>query len=231
MVKPRIAISITMPLAINITCFLFIIQHFCCKNTNNSQLFRIFAQNFMKIMNYKALLSIICVSLLTVSCGKKKQHDDIIVQQVETPKPLAPIRMQDYRDVKDILWLGKQYQVEVSRIANDSLPMVKDELGQQFVDNRITLRIIRSDGSVFCTKTFTKAAFDKCLNDDYRKTGILEGFVFDKVDGSQLLFAASVCHPQTDEYIPMIVSVSNFGDVDIRLDGSMDTTGEDKAEI
>ena len=173
-------------------------------------------------MNYKAILTLSLVGLITVSCGKKKQHDDIIVQETETPQPQAPIRMQDYKDVKDIQWLGKQYQIEVTRTADDSLKMVKDETGQQFVDNRITLRVIRSDGSIFCTKTFTKSAFDGCLDDDYRKTGILEGFVFDKAEGNQLYFAASVCHPQTDEYIPMVVTVSNFAEVGIAKDQQME---------
>ena len=162
------------------------------------------------------------VGLITTSCGKKKQHDDIIVQETETPQPQAPIRMQDYKDVKDVQWLGKQYQVEVTRTACDSLAMVKDETGQQFVDNRIVLKVIRQDGSVFCTKTFTKSAFSACLNDDYRKTGILEGFVFDKAEGNQLFFAASVCHPQTDEYIPMVVTLSNFAEVGISKDQQME---------
>ena len=173
-------------------------------------------------MNYRTILTLSVVGLITVSCGKKKQHDDIIVQETETPQPQAPIRMQDYKDIKDIQWLDKQYQIEVTRTADDSLKMVKDETGQQFVDNRITLRIIRSDGSIFCTKTFTKSAFDGCLDDDYRKTGILEGFVFDKAEGNQLFFAASVCHPQTDEYIPMVVTVSNFGEVGIAKDQQME---------
>jgi hypothetical protein len=173
-------------------------------------------------MNYKSVLALAFVGLITTSCGKKKQHDDIIVQETETPQPQAPIRMQDYKDVKDVQWLGKQYQIEVSRTACDSLAMVKDESGQQFVDNRIVLKVIRQDGSVFCTKTFTKSAFSACLNDDYRKTGILEGFVFDKAEGNQLFFAASVCHPQTDEYIPMVVTVSNFGEVGIARDQQME---------
>ena len=173
-------------------------------------------------MNYKSVLALTFVGLLVTSCGKKKQHDDIIVQETEIPQPQAPIRMQDYKDVKDVQWLGKQYQVEVTRTACDSLAMVKDESGQQFVDNRIVLKVIRQDGSVFCTKTFTKSAFSACLNDDYRKTGILEGFVFDKAEGNQLFFAASVCHPQTDEYIPMVVTVSNFGEVGIARDQQME---------
>ena len=173
-------------------------------------------------MNYKSLMALAFVGLITTSCGKKKQHDDIIVQETEVPQPQAPIRMQDYKDVKDVQWLGKQYQVEVTRTASDSLAMVKDESGQEFVDNRIVLKVIRTDGSIFCTKTFTKSAFNACLDDDYRKTGILEGFVFDKAEGNQLFFAASVCHPQTDEYIPMVVTVSNFGEVGIAKDQQME---------
>lgn len=173
-------------------------------------------------MNYKSVLALTFVGLITTSCGKKKQHDDIIVQETEAPQPQAPIRMQDYKDVKDVQWLGKQYQIEVSRTACDSLAMVKDETGQQFVDNRIVLKVIRQDGSVFCTKTFTKAAFNACLDDDYRKTGILEGFVFDKAEGNHLFFAASVCHPQTDEYIPMVVTLSNFAEVGISKDQQME---------
>ena len=174
------------------------------------------------VMNNKIIIALIAVPLLLASCGKKKQSNDIIVQNVEIPKPQAPIRMQDYRQTTDVQWLGKQYQVEVVRTASDSLAMVKDEIGQKFVDNRITLKVIRQDGTVFCTKTFTKAAFASCLDDDYRKTGILEGFVFDRAEGNQLFFAASVSHPQTDEYIPIVVTLSNFGEVGISRDDTIE---------
>lgn len=173
-------------------------------------------------MNNKIIIALIAVPLLLASCAKKKQSNDIIVQNVETPKPQAPIRMQDYRQTTDVQWLGKQYQVEVARTASDSLAMVKDEIGQKFVDNRITLKVIRQDGTVFCTKTFTKAAFASCLDDDYRKTGILEGFVFDRAEGNQLFFAASVSHPQTDEYIPIVVTLSNFGEVGVSRDDTIE---------
>ena len=108
--------------------------------------------------------------------------------------------------------------------------MVKDETGQQFEDNHNTLRIIRADGSVFFGRTFTKAAFDAQLDDDYRQTGILEGIVFDQVDGNNLVFAGSVSHPQTDEYIPLVITVSNFGDVTIKRDDQMDTSAVEKEE-
>lgn len=165
------------------------------------------------------------LTLLVAACGEKKKNDDIIATKPETPKLQAPIRMQDYQQSTDINWLGKNYQVQISRTSDDSLRMVKDETGQKFVDNRISLRIIRADGSVAFSRMFTKTAFEKLLDDDYRKTGILEGLVFDKVDGNNVVLAASVCHPQTDEYIPLIVVVSNLGAVDIKLDTQLDTNG------
>lgn len=166
--------------------------------------------------------------LLLTGCSQKKS-DDIIATKPEVVKPQAPIRMQEYKQTTDVAWLGKNYQVEVHRVADDSLKMVKDENGQKFVDNRISVKVMRSDGSVFFSRSFTKAAFESYLNNDYRQTGVLEGLVYDKVEGNNLFFAASVSHPQTDEYIPLVVSVSNFGEVGIRLDTDLDTNGGNEA--
>jgi len=175
---------------------------------------------------FQIVVLIAACSLFT-GCKEKKKSDVIIATKPEKPKPSAPIRMQDYQQLTDVKWLDKNYQIEVKRMPDDSLRMVKNEDGQQFVDNRISLRIFRADGSVFFSRSFTKAAFEPYLDSDYRHTGILEGFVFDKVEGANLFFAASVSHPQTDEYIPMVVSVSSQGEVGIRLDNDLDTTGED----
>lgn len=169
--------------------------------------------------------------LLLTGCSQKKKSDDIIATKPEVVKPQAPIRMQEYKQTTDVAWLGKNYQVEVHRVADDSLKMVKDENGQKFVDNRISVKVMRSDGSVFFSRSFTKAAFESYLNNDYRQTGVLEGLVYDKVEGNNLFFAASVSHPQTDEYIPLVVSVSNFGEVGIRLDTDLDTNGGNEANI
>ena len=169
------------------------------------------------------LLAALLMAVLAISCGKKKESKDIIVPTAEVVKPKAPISMQPYSQQQEVAWLDKSYQVFINRVADDSLRMVQDETGQKFVDNRITLRVVRADGSVFFKKVFTKATFDAQLDDDYRQTGILEGLVFDKVDGKNLVFAGSVSHPQTDEYIPLVVTVSNFGKVTIKRDDLMDT--------
>ena len=169
------------------------------------------------------LLAVLLMAILAISCSKKKESKDIIVPTAEAVKPKAPISMQPYNQQQEVEWLDKSYQVIINRVADDSLQMVQDETGQKFVDNRITLRVIRADGSVFFKKVFTKGNFDAQLDDDYRKTGILEGLVFDKVDGNNLVFAGSVSHPQTDEYIPLLVTVSNLGKISVKRDDQMDT--------
>lgn len=175
----------------------------------------------------KQQLTVLCLTALAVlaGCKEKKQSVDIIAEKVEAPKPSGPIRMQPYHDQRDVQWLGKSYMIEINRQPDDSLAMVTDETGQKFVDNRISLSVRRADGSIAISKTFLKRTFEACLNNTYLSGGILEGLVFDEIDGNYLEFAASVCLPQTDEYIPLEVKIDNFGHLDIKRDSEMDTNG------
>lgn len=178
----------------------------------------------------KQLLPIIAVILLVgiiASCSSKKQREDIITTKYEKPAPQGPIRTDDYKDTKQFRWLDRDYTCTIERMADDSLPMVKDETGQQFVDNRVRVVITRADGSKFFDKEFTKVSFDSYINEDYRKTGILEGFVFDRVENSEVRFACSVSRPQSDEFIPLILSVNRMGNIDIKQDIRIDTEMED----
>jgi len=182
----------------------------------------------------KRFLSVIAIVALTVgltACGGKKKSDDIIAPRVVTSKPSEPVKMQEYTDEKNVKWVeGRSYHVEVQRQPCDSLPKVKDENGQQFVDNIFTLTVSRADGSVFFHRTFTKRFFTSYINADYQKTGILEGIVFDRVDGDWLVFAASVAHPQTDEYIPLVMRLSRMGNLEVTQDSQMDT-GNPSTEV
>ena len=168
---------------------------------------------------------------IIAGCKEKKQSEEIITSRVEVQKPSGPVRIQTYADSKEVQWLGRTYTVEWKRTPDDSLRMVKDENGQKYVDNRVAIRVVRTDGSVFFQKSFTKSAFTAYLPEKYNRMGILEGLVFDEVDGNHLVFAASVSLPQTeDEYIPLEVRVDNFGNVAIERDNSLDTYGSSEDE-
>jgi hypothetical protein len=176
------------------------------------------------------IVAVAVVAVMLTACGGKKKSDDIITQRVVVEQPKGPQCMQEYTDERDVEWIGKTYHVAINRQACDTLPMVKDETGQQFVDNTFSLAVSRSDGSIFFSRRFTKRDVSSYLDDDYRRTGIFEGLVFDRADGDWLVFAASVGHPQTDEYIPLIVKLSRMGELVIQRDTQMDTSAQQPEE-
>ena len=99
----------------------------------------------------------------------------IIAPKVEKVKPSEPVKMQEYKDTNYVKWVeGRYYHLTVLRQPCDTLPMVKDETGQKFVDNLFQMTVTRTDGSVFFDRKFTKNSFNKYINEDYRNTGILE---------------------------------------------------------
>jgi len=49
------------------------------------------------------------------------------------------------------------------------------------------------------------------VEDDFLSHSVLEGMVFDKVTPKGLVFAASICFPQTDLYVPVSVTITSDG--------------------
>ena len=179
----------------------------------------------------KQTLSMLLLASMVVvlaACGGKKKSNDIIAPRIVKVQPKEPIRMQPYLDERKVEWIGKTYFVTIGRQPSDSLPMVKDETGQKYVDNVFSLKVSRKDGSVFYTRTFTKKALTQYLDDDFNKTGVFEGLVFDKAEGDYLFFGASVGHPQSDEYIPLVFRLSRMGELTIKRDTQMDSVPEDQ---
>lgn len=181
-------------------------------------------------MKKTIILACVAAAVAFIACKETKKSTDIIVKKEVKKEPSAPIRMQDYNQETEADLGDSHLTCVIHRTPDDSLALVKDETGQPYVDNTISLVITRQDGSTFFRHRFTKASFDSCLDDDYRKTGILEGLVFDRVDGQTLRFAASVSHPGTDEYIPIVVTIDRFANVSIKRDTQLDTNAEEEEE-
>lgn len=168
---------------------------------------------------------------MLTACQEKKQSTVIIAPKPEAPKPSGPVVMQDMNAQNDVEWIGKTYKVVVSRKVDRELPMVEVEQGKKAYDNRINLRILRPDGSEFFNRDFTKQTFASCLDEPTKKNGVLLGIVLDRADGDNLIFAASVGSPDvlSDEFIPMVLTVTRMGDVSIKRDTTMDTSnGQDQ---
>ncbi len=166
----------------------------------------------------------LATATLCVSCGHKPETQNIIARKPQNTVKKEVMKVGDYSQNREVQWLGSTYQVSVERKADTSLAIVKDENGNRYYDNAITVDIKRSDGTGFFHRTFTKADFADCTEDSERE-GALLGIVFDKAEGKTLRFAASVGSPDkmSDEYVPLVVSITNMGQVTIKKDTQLDT--------
>ena len=180
----------------------------------------------------KHILPLILVAGLVVlgACKEKKQSTDIITTKY-VPKQLQdPIAMPADTQTKNIEWQGKPYTITIDRVPVDSLPQVKDENNQPYVDNRVKMTIVRSDGSVFFERTFTKASFNTYIDDSFRKNGILAGFRYDEVENSGIEFSVVVALPDAidDVFVPLELVVDRQGGVSITRDDDMDMLDYDE---
>lgn len=162
-------------------------------------------------------------------CGngkvEQKQAEQPDTALVETPVPGDGIQRMQPSHIKDtVSWRKAVYTYEIERMVDDGLPTVADEQQAVFADNRIELVVKRGDEAFF-SATFTKSTFTKQLDEGFLKNGLLEGLVFDKVTADGLQFAASVCYPQSDLFMPLLVIISPQGTMTIKKDTVLDTEG------
>ena len=59
--------------------------------------------------------------------------------------------------------------------------------------------------------TFTKRNFVSIVGEDFLAKSILEGMVYNKTTPQGIVYAASVCYPQTDLYVPISITITADG--------------------
>lgn len=126
----------------------------------------------------------------------------------------APQAMQSSLAHEDVTFRGKNYHTTVSRQADRSLPIVTNEQGEKFVDNRIKLRV-ECNNRTIVDREFTKNDFAAWVDARFLRYAILEALVFNEVTSSGLAFSASICYPQTDLYLPLRITVEANGNLRI----------------
>lgn len=171
-----------------------------------------------------AYLGAILLLALSFGCHKKQPSTDIITSKPVKRVENKVLKVGDYNQSMNVDWLGKSYQIEVSRQADSSLPIVKDDGGNKYYDNKISLKVLREDGSEFFSHTFTKKDFSGFIDETYKEHNVLLGIVFDDCKEGSLCFAASVGAPDmtSDEYIPFIITLSKSGQMSISRDTRLD---------
>jgi hypothetical protein len=180
----------------------------------------------------KRILPLVLMAALVVlgACKEKKPSTDIITTKYIPKKIQDPIAMPAEKDTKNIEWQGKPYTIIVDRVPVDSLPQVKDENGQPYIDNLVKMTIVRSDGSVFFERLFTKASFNSHIDESFRKNGILAGIRYDELAESGIEFSVVIALPDAvdDVFVPLELIVDRQGGVSISRDDDMDMLDYDE---
>lgn len=154
------------------------------------------------------------------SANKGNDADNMRVVAGDIVDEHGIVRMQPWNDNDTAKMNGKVYTYAIQRVATDSLMKVKNDAGEVFVDNIITLRVSRGSEKVF-SKTFTKESFSTIVDQQFMKRAILEGLVFDKVTPQGLRFIVSVSYPQTDMYIPVALTIAADGKMSMAKNNEM----------
>ena len=182
----------------------------------------------MKRLFYAFAFSLLLMGV--ISCDEKPKND-IIITKMPPKKEISknPLQVGNYSQSRQVEWVGSTYTVEVNRQADTTLTIVKDDNGQRYYDNKITVKIIRKDGSEFFNRAFTKKDFDGYVDALYKKNSVLLGIVLDKADEDNIYMAASVGSPDksSDEFVPLIVKISRMGVVSISKDTDLDTSNQE----
>lgn len=166
-------------------------------------------------MNNKRIIFIImALAVAFTSCKKEKESRTIITTIKEPTISKTPLTVGDTVIIKSFEWGDKVYSAHIERKANKDVT-VKDEDGQKYYDNKVSMRIDGPDGVLF-EKTFIKDDFISYINTNYIKPGhsALMGIAFNRADkGGNAVFMATVGSPDnmSDEFMSIQISVDKSG--------------------
>lgn len=175
-----------------------------------------------KISYFISLFALLFI--LAACAGKATQQDEKQALQIDSVSNSGVQHMQVSHSEQDVKLKGKDYHLFIRRMPADSLPHVKNDMGDIYADNTIMLRITRNKGEKVFSKTFTKRDFSSVVPVNLLSQCILEGMVFDKTAPRGIVLAASISVPQTDLYVPVSITISPDGKMTMVKEEEMEDT-------
>lgn len=124
---------------------------------------------------------------------------------------------------------GHTYVVKVNRVSDKQLPVVEDELGKKFYDNRVDVTVTR-DGQEFFSRSYTKEAFADFLSAAESRGTVLLGMAYDseKSDSRAICLGAQIGEVGIGEGPVFTVEIPLDGSASgIVRDSEQDTTGDE----
>lgn len=157
--------------------------------------------------------------LFLASCGGQKAETP---ETVQTEPEQGEVRGLPSYTYTDSLTLGSHKVVcTITCQADEELPLVVDEDGTKYADNRFGL-VIKRDAQELFSRSFSKADFHSLLTADFRKYGILDGMRFHHAEDGKLYFNTCVSYPESDMSCPFFLIVGPDGSYSITPDTTPD---------
>lgn len=156
-------------------------------------------------MKHTLILMLLPAMALLVSCGKDggKAAEEARVaaamqEEENTIHHLTELHMADTCRVG-----GNTYSWTIDRVPCDSLnSIVEDDMGYRYVDNMVKI-LLRRNGAVVFSRTFTKGDFAHLLDRDFYSHSILDGCRFMQVEDGMMVFSLAVSYPDSDMSQPL----------------------------
>ena len=175
-------------------------------------------------------LLVLTMTLGLTGCKEKKVSKDIITTLPKKTKEKPTQSMSSYHDERQTDWCESRYTVSVIREADHSLPLVHGDDSTKYFDNHVVVKVFREDKTVFFEQTFTKSFFKKYISDENIAASALLGVVFVKAEGDYLAVSVGSPDVTSDEYIPLVLKLSRFGNLTVTKDDHLDTSSQEEED-
>ena len=185
----------------------------------------------MRNAMYKTVFALLIAGMITACGGNKSNADqaqqDSLSAAQQANTPYADASQTNQYEAK---LGGNTYKITISRAADKTLPIVTDEQGNKFYDNRVNV-VITCNGNAFFNKSYTKDSFNDFLVSKADKQGtVLLGMAYDseKSNNQVIHLGAQVGQVGIEEGPAFSIEIPlNGGASSIVRDNNQDTTGDD----
>ena len=160
---------------------------------------------------------VLVLSLFSCTPQKTEKQETVQPEQV-----VEEVRSMPNYDYTDSIKLGSHNVVyAITCQPDDELPVVVDEDGVKYKDNRYNLEITK-DGKTLFSRSFTKADFRSMLSEDFQDYGIMDGMRFNHAEDGKLYFNTCVSYPESDMTCPFILTIGPDGSYTITPNTTID---------
>ncbi len=175
----------------------------------------------------KKILYLLCLAGMICSCNNsvKPQQETAAEDSVTIENTIGKLREMHIQ--KEITLAGKKYKYRYDFACDESLPVVRNPQGDDYYDNKVTLRI-EHNGKEFFNRTFTKTDFSQIVPKNFMQSSALIGFTYNYTsdeNSDALYFIATVGDPDesADMTFPIQLHISPDGNLKMEKAVNLDT--------